>query len=321
MYSHLVFTGGGLTGIAYTGVIRYMQELGIHKNIHEVAGTSIGALFACLFAMDIMAGELEEYIKEFMNVEENVTFSVIQSLVNFLDTYSLDDGMRLIKPVQHFVEKMYNWKNKTISFREFVKKTGRNIIICATNINTRSGTYFSVDTTPDVCIYDALRASMTLPFLMKPVTINDQMYVDGGLCDDIPFYGFRNIKINSLLVVGTGAIVKKNVIPDNIMNYISILFQILISNNKPSFDVIKMKTNSFHHLILDDAPIPFLNIEGTEDGMLRIVINERDIDAAIAYGYIKMYEFVQINVEKMADQAETFLLAQSNSDSALRSPL
>lgn len=291
MYSHLVFTGGGLSGIAYLGVIRYMQELGIHRNIHEVAGTSIGALFACLFAMDIMAGEIEEYLKGFMADEENTTFSVVQSFMSFLDTYGLDDGSRLTKPVRHFVQK--RWKKDTITFREFAQKTGKNLVICATNIHSRSCAYFSVDTTPDVCLYDALQASMTLPFLMKPVVIGEEMYVDGGLCDNMPINGFKNPRINSLLIVETATVIKKDVVPDNIMNYISILCQILFSNNKPPWELIKQKTNTYHHLHLDGVPISFLKIEATRDGVLRVVISEDDIDAGVAYGYTRMYELLK----------------------------
>jgi predicted acylesterase/phospholipase RssA len=293
MYSHIVFTGGGLSGISYLGVIRYMQEIGMHNHIHEVAGTSIGALFACIFAMNIMAGDFEEYLKEYIKNDKNVSFAILDSVVSFLDTYGIDDGERLIRPIKHFVQKNFHWKKDTITFREFAKKTGKNLIICATNMHKRSSKYFSVDSTPDVCIYDALQASMTLPFLMKPVIINDEMYIDGGVCDDIPFQGFKQIRMNSLLVIGTGGIIDKETLPNNIMNYISIIFEILLNNNKPSNETITKKTNVYHHLLLDKIPIPFLKIEPSNDGYLRIVINENDIDAAIAYGYTKMYEFVK----------------------------
>lgn len=292
MYSHLVFTGGGLSGISYLGVIRYMQEIGLHKHIHEVAGTSIGAFFACIFAINISAGELEDYIKEFFKDETNISFTLLNSLVSFLDTFGLDDGARLVKPIRYFIEKKYNWTKDTISFREFVKKTGVNIIICATNVHTRKCVYFNIDTTPDVCIYDALRASMTIPLFMKPVIIQNEMYVDGGLSDDLPIRGFKNIKLNSLLIVGAGNIIRNDIMPNNIMNYICILFQILINNNKLSKELLQTKTNVYKYLLLDESPISFLHIEPKDDGILQVIISEKDIDEAIAYGYTKMYEFL-----------------------------
>lgn len=293
MYSHLVFTGGGLSGISYLGVIRYMQEMGMHHHIHEVAGTSIGALFACLFAMDVTAGEVEEYIKEFMKQEDNITFPVLDSLMSFLNTYGLDDGSRLVKPVKHFLKEKHNWTEDKISFRDFAKKTGKNLVICATNVHRRASTYFSVNTTPDVSVYDALQASMTVPFLMRPVIIEDEMYVDGGMCDNMPVNGFKNARMNSLLVLETGLNFQKDQLPDNITNYISILCQILLKNNMPLAEMIKCKTNTYHHLLLDETPIPFLNIETAPDDVFRIVVTEDDIDAAIAYGYTKIYEFLR----------------------------
>ena len=294
MFSHLVFTGGGLAGLSYIGVIRYMQEVGLHSYIHEVAGTSIGAFFACIFSMNIMAGEIEEYMKEYFAKEDTISFPVINSFMSFLDTYGLDNGSRLVEPIKHFVRKKYHWNKETISFREFAQKTGINLVICATNVNSRKCTYFCVDTTPDVCIYDAVQASMTLPFLMKPVVINNEMYVDGGLVDNTPYEGFRNLRINSLLVITTGSIVNRSLMPDNIMNYISILFQVLIENsNKTSTEMLTQKTNVYKCLMLENAPMPFLRIDATSEGTLQITITDDDIDACVSYGYTKMYEFVQ----------------------------
>jgi predicted acylesterase/phospholipase RssA len=47
-------------------------------------------------------------------------------------------------------------------------------------------TYFSVDTTPNVRVVDAVRASICIPILMRPVRIGDEFYIDGNITHGLP---------------------------------------------------------------------------------------------------------------------------------------
>lgn len=292
MFTHVVFTGGGLAGLSYIGVIRYMQENGLHKNLHEVAGTSIGAFFACILAMNVLAGELEDYLKGFFKQEENITFQVINSFMTILETYGIDDGKNLVKPIRHFVAKRYGWTDDVITIREFVKKTGVNIVICATSVIRQAPTYFNVDSTPDVSLYDALQASMSIPILMRPVVINGDLYTDGGVCDNMAVKGFRFTNKCEVLVVELGPIVPKGTKPDSFLQYVTNIVQIALNN---TMHAENSNTDSIRYLrlVLDKSPVPFLNLQAYDDGTLRIQLEHSDIDNAIAYGYTKMYEFVQ----------------------------
>ncbi len=50
-YENLVFQGGGPKGIAHLGALKYLQEKNLLKDIRRVAGTSAGAITACLLAV------------------------------------------------------------------------------------------------------------------------------------------------------------------------------------------------------------------------------------------------------------------------------
>lgn len=291
MYSHVVFTGGGLGGITYLGVIRYMQEHGLHKAVREVAGTSIGSFFACMLAMNVLAGELEEYLKEFFQNKENTTLFLMDSILSILDEYGLSDGKMLIRPIKHFVETKYGWKEDTITIRDFVKKTGVNVIICAANVQRQKPVYFSTDTTPDVCLYDALQASMSLPVLMKPVRIQGELYVDGGVCDNIPISGFPKSGQQRTLVAKCAQSVPKDMPCDSFLRYISIVVNMMLYNANNTERLEK------HHdvLYLEKSPVPFMRVETSEDGTMRMLLTEEDIDAGIAYGYTQMYQFIKKN--------------------------
>lgn len=288
MYSHVVFTGGGLGGMTCLGVLRYMQEHGLVKAVREVSGTSMGAFFACMLAMNVLAGELEEYLKGYFAKEENTSFTLMNSLLSILEDYGMDDGQRLVQPLRHFVEDKYGWKKDTITLREFVQKTGVNVVICAANIGTRKPVYFSTDTTPDVCLYDAVQASMSLPVLMKPVKINDELYVDGGICDNIPIAGFPKSGQNRTLVVNCAQIIPNDMPSDTFVRYISILMCMMMYNAN------MMRVSQQHDMLhLEKSPIPFMRVETYDDGTLRILLTEEELDMAIAYGYTEMYKFIK----------------------------
>lgn len=55
----IVFSGGGVRGLAYIGVIRAFEEAGIDFDM--VAGTSIGSLIGAAYASGMSSQEMEKY--------------------------------------------------------------------------------------------------------------------------------------------------------------------------------------------------------------------------------------------------------------------
>ena len=45
---HLVLSGGGLLGISYIGLLRYLEESHSIANIKSISGCSAGSFFGCL---------------------------------------------------------------------------------------------------------------------------------------------------------------------------------------------------------------------------------------------------------------------------------
>ncbi|HEY8395261.1 MAG TPA: patatin-like phospholipase family protein, partial [Bacilli bacterium] len=63
MKINAVFEGGGIKGLAYVGVMRFLEKRGFQFN--KVGGTSVGAVFAALIAAGYNSYEIEELINEF----------------------------------------------------------------------------------------------------------------------------------------------------------------------------------------------------------------------------------------------------------------
>ena len=57
----IAFGGGGVRGFVHLGVLRALEDAGIRADV--VAGTSVGALAATLYASGLSAGEIESLAK------------------------------------------------------------------------------------------------------------------------------------------------------------------------------------------------------------------------------------------------------------------
>ena len=62
LYKNLVFSGGGVRGIAYLGALEMLDEYGIIENIQRVAGTSAGAITATIVSFGL---SIQETINNF----------------------------------------------------------------------------------------------------------------------------------------------------------------------------------------------------------------------------------------------------------------
>ena len=61
---NLVFQGGGVSGIAYTGAIKTLNEKDLLPNIKRVAGISIGSIIASLVALDYNADDINTIVSK-----------------------------------------------------------------------------------------------------------------------------------------------------------------------------------------------------------------------------------------------------------------
>ena len=91
----------------------------------------------------------------------------IDRLLNIYEYIGLDDGSFFEGLCKNWLKKKLNCE--TISFIDFAKQTGKNLVICASNIVNRKETYFSLDTTPNICVLFALKASIAIPLVFTPV--------------------------------------------------------------------------------------------------------------------------------------------------------
>ncbi|MDR1222611.1 MAG: patatin-like phospholipase family protein [Tannerella sp.] len=198
----LVLSGGGARGAAHIGVIKALEENNIP--IDYVTGTSIGAIVGSLYAMgytpdemlELMlsdefgywqAGRVEyDYIYYFKKPEDTPQF--MNFSLNLKDS-TLIGGIlpgSFISPVQmnqafialyapSTAKAAWNFDNLFVPFR----------CMGADVYGKRSITFRNGD------LGDAVRISMTLPFIFKPIWKDGVPLFDGGIYDNFPIKAMK----------------------------------------------------------------------------------------------------------------------------------
>ena len=156
----LVLSSGGARGLAHIGAIELLVEQGYH--ITSIAGCSMGALIGGVYA----AGKLHEF-REWM---KGIDRKKMLELTDFsLSLNHFVKGDRIIETIMEFVPDMAI-EDLPIPYCAVATDwaSGREIVI-------RTGSLF-----------EAIRASISLPTFYKPVQRDGMILIDGGVVNPFP---------------------------------------------------------------------------------------------------------------------------------------
>lgn len=190
MYKNLCFSGGHIKTITFLGALRFMNERGLLKNVQNFIGSSAGAIVALVTASKISFEEMERIFR-WVFTQDTLDIK-LQNFFDFHETFGLDHGNRIYEVIELVIQKCHHPCD--VTFIDFVKKTGSNIVICGSNITKQRLEYFDVNHTPNMRIVDALRISVSVPFIFKPFLYQDCLYVDAGIFDNFPIHYFKNTR-------------------------------------------------------------------------------------------------------------------------------
>ena len=179
---HLVLSGGGLLGISYIGLFKYFEEKNYIKTIESITGSSAGAIFGSLLALGYTSNELNLIVKQ-MVFKDYLQIN-IDSILNFTRKKGFDSGNKL----NLFIKKcIYNkTNNENFTFIQLYEKYNINLQIGVTNLTQHKFELLNKDSYPDLPIHTAISASIAIPFILEPIIINNDIYCDGGILDNLP---------------------------------------------------------------------------------------------------------------------------------------
>ena len=163
----LVLEGGGNRGVFTAGVLDYLMEQKVE--FPYVVGVSAGACNA----MDYVSGQVGRTRR--CMIVENKEYSYI-SLKNILDKKSLFD--------MDMIFDRYPNEIFPFDFDEYFKSDIECEMV-VTNCLTGEAEYLS-EKQDRRRLMDICRASSSIPGMSPMVTIDGQLYLDGGAADSIP---------------------------------------------------------------------------------------------------------------------------------------
>lgn len=189
-YEYLIFEGGGVKGLAYGGALKALTEAKLLNNIKGYAGASAGAITATLCAIGYTPDEISAIIKDtdFSTFLDHEPFGIISELYELMTEYGEHSGIFFHKYMQNLIKEKTGDSNYT--FGELYEDKKIQLVVVATDLNKLKTVYFSHQNYRTMPIADAVRMSMSIPFLFHPVKFNDQLFVDGGLIDNYPLHVF-----------------------------------------------------------------------------------------------------------------------------------
>lgn len=191
----VVLSGGGASGLAHVGVLKALEEDSIP--IDFICGTSMGAMVGCLYSMGYSPIEIEAFIltDDFRNWSTGFTkpddifyfkkkddnASWVTFKLSLDTTLSTNLPTNVISPVQIDFGLMqmtagasaaagYNFDSLFIPYR----------CVASDIVSKQSVVFRNGD------LGEAVRASMSYPFYLKPLRVNGKLLFDGGLYNNFP---------------------------------------------------------------------------------------------------------------------------------------
>tara|TARA_B100000886_G_scaffold315518_2_gene253525 strand:- start:2235 stop:3260 length:1026 start_codon:yes stop_codon:yes gene_type:complete len=220
---NLVISGAGTSGIGFLGILKYMEENNLLKNLNKLTGTSIGSIVCFLITINYSILELIEFCKYF-------DFSKIVSEGN-LDNLINNFGFDNINKMYFIMIRMTQAKHidPKITFMDHFKKTKKKLTITGTSLNEAKVYYFNYETYPNMQILLAIKISCCIPLVFQPISFNGILWIDGGISNNYPInYHHDEIEKTIGLCVFDKNLDCENKEMNDITQYLPILFKCFI---------------------------------------------------------------------------------------------
>lgn len=191
----LVLSGGGATGFAHIGVLKALEENNI--KIDYITGTSAGAFIGGLYSAGYSAKQIELIVlsEEFKlmvkgkmkNKDEFFFFKDLEDAGLIRVRFKTDSVKFTTLPTNYVGSALLDYEMFEV-FGSMAVRANCNFdslyipFRCvASDIYTKNPVVFAEGN-----LNQAIRASMTFPFYLKPIRVNGILLFDGGLYNNFP---------------------------------------------------------------------------------------------------------------------------------------
>lgn len=223
--NNLAFEGGGIRSISFIGALKALKTSQYYANgrftFENLAGTSTGCLFAYMTALQIDPDAMEKMaytnalFDNLMPVDRNSfndikmpnmstwysnwldVYRLINKIIKLLENWSVHESPGLIDDalLLNFVNftllpfsPLRNTLNLQSTFSDLHALTNCKLTCVATQWTTGRAILLGYEHTPNMNIFDAVYASMSMPGIYKPLldSVTKIPLFDGGLSYNFP---------------------------------------------------------------------------------------------------------------------------------------
>lgn len=188
----LVLSGGGARGFAHIGVLRVLEELDIAPDL--IVGTSMGSVVGGLYAAGWSPDEIEKLVQtiDWEKIFTDRLDRKYQSFRRKQDDYPVMiegrlhfDGLKLVLPPGVIAGQRLDLVLRTVEALSPATSNFDDLPIPfrAVAANIATGQAVVLDSGS---LASAIRASMSVPGALPPVTIDGKELVDGGIAANLP---------------------------------------------------------------------------------------------------------------------------------------
>ena len=167
----IALSGGAVRGLTHIGVLKALEESGIKPDI--VSGVSAGSIIGSFYCAGYTPKEMED-----IALKTNLNSFILPSLSKKA-LFSLDK-------IEKFLEKYIG--------KIDIKDLKIPLIVATTNLNKAKVEYFE-----NGDLIKIVKASCSIPVMFKPVKIDKDYHVDGGIMNNLPV---EPLKEKSKIVIG-----------------------------------------------------------------------------------------------------------------------
>ena len=252
----LVLSGGGAKGSAHIGVLRVLEDLGIH--VDYVTGTSMGSIMGGMYSLGYSAAEMDTIIRGMdwsiymsntvrrselstqrklnnMRYLLDVPFSTGLGLLGDLDSQKENNGAGIADFTTSLPAGVINGQNVlnlfnglSVGYQDSIDFNNLPIpFACvAVDLITNNEVVFHSGHLPT-----AIRSSMAIPGVFAPVKMGNMILIDGGFRNNFPTDVCREMGAD--IIIGVDVSDKGNFDADNTRSLPQVMQQFLnISTNE-----------------------------------------------------------------------------------------
>ena len=286
MIKYLVLPSGGYKVLNLVGALYELQknEFFIMDNIESIYGVSAGSVIGAILCLkqnweDIIKYCIERPWQKCFNFNTN-------DYLNIIDKKGII-GIEMLKDFINPFFKSCDLNLDTLTLKELYNISNIKLNVYAVNTNTFEAEEFNYISHPDMKLIDAIYISSSMPFVFKPMYINNICYIDGGLDISYPINEcVNNEKCNlkeilSMNMIDNDEESLKILEEDNVFKYFYKLFIKLHHCNIRN----KYLENPYHL----DIPADITNLKDAS----KIITSEETRKKWIDYGKEKVDEWLK----------------------------